>query len=124
MVLLVRIHAQRYLVDAGFGPRGPVKPLPLSECLVSPAIYPGSARLIIENIPPNTDPDQRAWIFQSRGEPDGPWLTNYCFTELEFLPGDFEVMNFNTSKSRTNWFTNKIVCSKFLLDEKGEEVVG
>lgn len=81
-------------------------------------------RLLKENIPPNTDPNQKLWIFQSQEKPSNPWLTNYCFTELEFIPEDFEVMNFKTSRATTSWFTYAVVCSKFLFDEKEEEIIG
>ena len=108
----------------GFGPQGPIRPLPLEEGVESPGIAAGSLRLIKDNIAPNTDPDQKLWVYQSRETPDGPWLTNYCFTELEFLPTDFEVMNFKTSMSKTSWFTYRVVCVKMLLDEKKEEIIG
>jgi arylamine N-acetyltransferase len=98
--------------------------LPLEENTETPGIGPGSFRLIKDNISVNTDPGQRLWIFQSRETPDGPWLTNYCFTELEFLPGDFEVMSFKTSMSKTSWFTNKVVCVKMLLDDDKEKIIG
>jgi arylamine N-acetyltransferase len=81
-------------------------------------------RLIKDNIAPNTDPDQKLWIYQSRETPEGPWLTNYCFTELEFLSTDFEVMSFKTSAARTSWFTYRVVCVKFIQDEKKEELIG
>lgn len=96
----------------------------MHDGVVAGAIAPGSARLIKQNIPPNTDPDQKLWIFETRDKSTGPWLTNYCFTELEFIPEDFENMNFKTSCSRTSWFTYTVVCCKFLLDEKEEEIVG
>lgn len=101
-----------------------MRPLPLEEDVILAAITPASTRLTKTNISPNTDPDQRLWIFQSREAPTGLWLTNYCFTELEFLPEDFEVMNFKTSCARTSWFTYTVVCCKFLLDENEEEIIG
>lgn len=91
---------------------------------MSPGIAPGELRLIKDNIAPNTDPDQRLGIYQSRESPDREWMTNYCFTELEFLPGDFENMSFKTSQARTSFFTYRVVCVKMLLDEKGEEIIG
>ena len=53
-----------------------------------------------------------------------PYLPAYCFSELEFLPRDFETMNFFVSRSPKSWFTFHVVCLRFLLDETSEEMVG
>lgn len=42
----------------------------------------------------------------------------------EFKPADFEVMNYATSTRNTSFFTYKVICVKFLLDEEKENLVG
>ena len=48
------------------------------------------------------------------------WVNTYAFTELEFLPQDYEMMNFWTSKSFKTFFNWKIMVVRYLLDEEGE----
>lgn len=55
---------------------------------------------------------------------DSDWLPMICFSEVEFLLQDFDVMNFCVSQNRTSWFTQVLVCSRMILDEDGREIVG
>lgn len=116
------------MLDVGFGAYGPIAPLPLTPDTRSPHIWPASMRLLYENIVENTDPSQRLWIYQHRysGNQDNQWEPQYCFTELEFLPVDYELMNFYTSQSRHSWFTQTIVVVRFLLEQtkNGPALIG
>lgn len=47
---------------------------------------------------------------------DGAWEPQYCFSTLEFMPQDYEVMNLYTSTSPRLFFTQKLVCTRFLLE--------
>ncbi|KAI9789245.1 MAG: N-terminal acetyltransferase [Peltula sp. TS41687] len=123
MVNIVAINGTRYMVDVGFGAQGPTQPLPLVDGKVSAGIGPASLRVLWTNIPPNTDPGQRLWVYQYRINDDSPWTTAYCFTELEFLPQDYTMMNYWTSTARTSLFTHKVICTKTIVDDE-EEVVG
>ena len=124
MVNIVTLaDGKKYMLDVGFGGNGPVQPMLLdAEHSRTQNIPPAEARLIYDNIPENTDPNQKLWIFQHRNDPQSPWLPMYCFTELEFLPQDYEIMNFQTSQSRNSWFTYRIAVVKMNLEEG--EVVG
>lgn len=122
MVNIVTIDANKYLVDVGFGSNGPTHPMPLVDGKISDGIQPQSLRLLWTNIPENTDPSQRLWVYQYRKNDDSPWIFAYCFTELEFLPQDYEIMNYATSTLRTSFFTYMVVCTKTILE--GEEVIG
>ncbi|KAI9806049.1 MAG: N-terminal acetyltransferase [Piccolia ochrophora] len=122
MVNICTIGGQRYMVDVGFGASGPIAPLPLADGKVSAGIRPQSLRLSWTNIAPNTDPSQRLWLLQSQSDPESSWSNMYCFTETEFTPKDYTVMNHYTSTSKTSWFTQAIVCTATILE--GEEVVG
>lgn len=122
MVNIVNLQSGRYMVDVGFGGNGAVHPLALKPDMVSPGIGPQEYRLRHTNIASNSSPDQKLWLFQHRNSSDDEWNDAYCFTELEFLPVDYEVMNFWTSQSGKTWFTSTIVAVRMVLD--GEDVVG
>jgi len=124
MVNIVTLtDGKKYMLDVGFGGNGPIRPLLLdAENSQAPAIYPAGARLIYQNIPENSDPNQKLWIYQHRKDPQSNWVPMYSFTELEFLPQDYEIMNFWTSQSRKSWFTQKLVAVKMIIE--AGEVVG
>jgi arylamine N-acetyltransferase len=52
------------------------------------------------------------------------WTPSYCFTEMEFLPQDYEMMSWFTSTSPKSFFTRDILCTKMLMDEASEKIVG
>jgi arylamine N-acetyltransferase len=119
MINIVTIpDGQKYMLDVGFGNDGPTRPLPLSHGVVSQGILPQELRLVRENLAQNTDPDQMLWIYQRRYSPKDEWTSVYCFTELEFLPQDYEVMNFWTSQSRRSWFTYGIIVVKMIMENE------
>jgi arylamine N-acetyltransferase len=43
---------------------------------------------------------------------------------MEFLPQDYEMMSWFTSTSPKSFFTRDILCTKMLMDEAGEKIVG
>ncbi|KAL0256452.1 hypothetical protein SLS55_008847 [Diplodia seriata] len=132
MVNLVTIEAhkspEKYLVDVGFGPNGCTQPLRLDRNACDTTalqIAPAEMRLVWKNVDGNTDPHQRLWVYQHRISNEQPWLDMYCFTELEFLPQDYELMNYWTSTSPKVWFTQKIICAKMVIDSpENSELVG
>lgn len=81
-------------------------------------------RLVRENIVEFTDPSQKIWIYQTRYNPESNWVPQICFSDVEFLPQDFDVMNFSVSQSRTSWFTKIFVCMRMILNQEGTEVIG
>lgn len=115
-------EGRKYMLDVGFGGDGPTRPLPLVENVVSPGIGMQDVRLVKENIAPNSDSSQRLWIYQTRYKPEDQWRPVYCFTELEFLPADFVMMNFYTSQCRQCWFTYRIIAVRMIRE--GSEIVG
>ena len=118
MVNIVTIDGQRYMVDVGFGPSGPTHPLPLLDSSDVHQSLPGqSVRLAHTSPPQYHDSSQRVWVCECRSHDVGTWAPSYCFSELEFGPDDFEVMNYMTSTSRTSWFTYSIMCSRMLMEE-------
>lgn len=121
MVNIVTIGEAKYHVDVGFGGDGPVAPMPLERTgTVHKHIQPASVRLQWRNIPGNTDPTQRLWVFEYRRSDALDWEMKYTFTELEFQPRDFEVSNYFISTSRRTWFTRMVAVDKKILGPDGE----
>lgn len=108
----------------GFGSACAIRPLLLKENLVVPYIAPGEMRLIREPISEFTDENQKVWIYQVRHTPDSEWLHTICFSEAEFLPQDFNVLNFYTSQNPGSWFRHSFVCSLLLWDDTKQEIQG
>ena len=42
----------------------------------------------------------------------------YCFSTLEWLPSDFEIINYRTSTDRASWFTHRLVLVRILINEE------
>ena len=125
MVNIVTLtNGERYLIDAGFGNNGPACPLLLEDGHEAQSIPPTSLRLVREKIPATTNPNDQLWTYQQRISPGSDWEPMYSFTETEFLPRDYEMMNFWTSQSRKSLFTYRIMCVKKIIDEKSHELVG
>jgi arylamine N-acetyltransferase len=131
MVNIMTIAGIKYLVDVGFSSFSPVKPVELLHDKA--VIYNGSQQLIVclepEHIPDNThrtNPEQLLWTYKmmSTEEPGESWMPGYCFSEVEFLPDDFEVMNFFVCQSPTSWFRWHVVALVFVCDDSGEDVIG
>lgn len=123
MVNIVTIGENKYHVDVGFGANGPAVPMKLDKSgIIQPHIAPASARLRWRNIPGNTNPDQRLWVYEHRVGPDSDFQMTYCFTELEFLPCDYNIMNYYTSTSPKIFFTQVIVAEKKIVQDG--ELVG
>lgn len=126
MVNIVTIgDDKKYHVDVGFGADGPIVPMELNkDGSAQSHISPASARLQWKNIDSNTDPNQRLWVYEYKKDQDTDFQTWYCFTELEFLPADYSIMNYYTSTSPKTFFTRTIVGEKKILSEDGHTLVG
>ncbi|PYH43500.1 arylamine N-acetyltransferase family protein [Aspergillus saccharolyticus JOP 1030-1] len=124
MVNIVTIGRQRYLVDVGFGSNGPHQPVPLVEGHEFHNVGNQRGRLVHGPIAQHTRAGQSMWQYEfANGEPTR-WISGYCFTEEEFLPEDFTIMNYFMSTHRESWFTFHLVCVRMILDEAGERVIG
>jgi len=113
----VVIEGVKYLVDVGNGSTGSVSPLPLVHDEIFQNIGPQELRLVYGTIPDLTDSSQKFWIYQHRNGPKLPWIPTYCFKETEFLPSDYEVMNYYTSTNRSSLFTFHVICSKLIMED-------
>ncbi|GAM42511.1 hypothetical protein TCE0_044f16557 [Talaromyces pinophilus] len=123
MVNLVTIGDQKYLTDVGFGSNGPHQPVPLTRGLEFHNVGTQSGRLCYGPITQYTNKTEQLWQYEIRNG-DAEWISAYCFTEAEFTPDDFTIINYYMSTSRDSWFTFYVVCVRMLLDEAGENIVG
>ena len=125
MVNIVTLaDGKRYLVDVGFGKNVPTRPLLLDDGHEERSIKPATMRPVQEKIPATTNSCDCLWIYQHRIDDMSDWQTMYCFTETEFLPRDYEMMNFWTSQSRKSFFTYKIRCVRPIMDKETAELTG
>ena len=116
---------EKYYLDVGFGGDGPVVPLPLIPEVITKNLGSQEVRLAYDNIPPQTvNLDQKYWIYQYRNSVSQEWNSTYAFSEFEFFPPDFEVMNCYTSTSlaEINFQTRRVLVVRFLRE--GETVYG
>ena len=117
MVNLVTVSGKKYMVDVGFGGNGATAPLPLEEGTIHERLGQSEMRLVKTKIPEQTDASQKLWIYQIRHTRQSEWEPTYCFAETEFLPQDYEMMNFWTSQNRKSFFTYAILMAKLVMEE-------
>ncbi|KAH6843387.1 arylamine N-acetyltransferase 1 [Chaetomium sp. MPI-CAGE-AT-0009] len=124
MVNIVTIKGQRYLVDVGFGSRGPLHPVLLEHGYEFPGLGQSRGRLDYRRLEEHTDPNQRAWVYSVQENDSRPWITQYHFVETEFTAADFEVMNLRTMTAPQSFFVQNVMCMRTLLDEQNENPIG
>ncbi|KAJ6134480.1 hypothetical protein N7523_000802 [Penicillium sp. IBT 18751x] len=124
MILIVAVAGQKYMVDVGFGRNTPTSPLLLQEGIVAPLMVPSEMSLIKAPLAEFMDQSQKVWVYQARKDPQSAWLPQYSFSEAEFLFEDFIMMNFFTSTSRSILFTQKLACTRVILNGQDLEPVG
>ncbi|KAL2016786.1 hypothetical protein VTK56DRAFT_2999 [Thermocarpiscus australiensis] len=124
MVNIVTIGVKRYMVDVGYGPDGAPVPVPLEHGYEFVGVAPVRGRLQYRRLEEHTDPNQRVWVYSIQENEASPWKDMYAFTEVEFFPEDFEVMNLSTMTSRRSFFVQSVVCVRTILDEEKAKAVG
>lgn len=133
MLNLVRIENVWYVVDVGMGAMGPNIVYPLEDGFEAVAVPPRRIRLQKRSIPENSarneEEAQQLWCYDVCRKPDVPenervWTPSYCFTETEFLPQDYEMMSWYTSTHPRSFFTYSILCTRSVLDDAKENVIG
>jgi arylamine N-acetyltransferase len=67
---------------------------------------------------------QGLWTLEHRISESQDWVPIYHFGMTEFLPQDFETMNFATSNRKTSFFTYKILCLNLIYDEDVDDITG
>ncbi len=120
MVNIVTIGGQRYIVDVGFGAKGPINPVPLTEGLVHPHIAPASVRIIRTVLPQHTDRTRRLWVYQHRDDDNSLWTDVCCFTDVEFFQADFQSITVGTTFRRNSAFSYTIAMARMMLASEME----
>ena len=116
----------RWMVDVGFGGDGATRPTPLIDGHVTCNIGTQDIRLTRDFIPSQTErtSERKLWIYQYRNSPEKPWNSFYAFSDqVEFVPADFNVMNWYTGSAPESFRTFTVLIVKFLrrLKEDGSE---
>lgn len=136
MLNLVKLDDEWYVVDVGMSAMGPNMPYPLQDGFEAVSIAPRKIRLQLRTIPElagdeeHEDDGPLMWCYdicyKPGNGPDGEdkWIPAYCFTETAFLPQDYEIMSWYTSTSPKSFFTHVIMCSRMLMSDDGEKIVG
>ncbi|KAI9680271.1 MAG: N-terminal acetyltransferase [Bathelium mastoideum] len=130
-------EGREWLVDVGFGGRGPWWPVPVDYAEgAQPEVVRGVGEMVCrvrrfgvdvgEGREGVEDPGQKEQmrVFETRVEgKEERWAPLYAFTRhLAFDGRDYELMNWCVATQPDSWFTRKMVCIKFVRE--GEELVG
>ena len=135
MLNLVRLDDEWYVLDVGMGSMGPNLSFPLRDGFETASIVPRrirvQSRYIAESYATksgNSPGPPKLWCFDVCYNPaedaKKEWVPVYRFTETEFLPQDYEVMSWFTSTNPRSFFTRYVTCTKMLMDEDREVIVG
>lgn len=103
---------KKYHVDIAFGGDGPTRPLRLVSGEPVHNLGTQEVQLVYGNMPKQTRPEQKLWIYQYRNGSAKEWNSFYAFPELEFFQNDYEVMNRYTSweaRDRGNFWVVKFI---------------
>ena len=141
MLHIVTINnSDRYLVDVGFGGNTPPIPVPLPHLSSSTSsktavefttIHPAKGKLeyrpLVNNPTTTTTTTttsspyadrQNLWIYshkETEKDGDAEWKEMYAFSELEFFPADFEVMNLQVMTAPQSFFVQTVLCVRTVL---------
>ena len=55
---------------------------------------------------------------------DNKWIPTYCFTETEFLPQDYEMMSWFTSRNGNSFFTRYMTATRMIMNSEREKIIG
>lgn len=147
--VIVLLDGQKYLTDVGFGGRGSLEPILLEEGETGkglPGVVQRLARRPIADWTLTGEEKGKMWIVDVpdekmpveengavtngemtkhehvRAEPG--WRAAYCFMDMEWLPQDFEIINFRMCRDPKSMFVQNLILTKPLLDENAETCVG
>lgn len=124
LLLLTLSDSQQYLLDVGFSNMAPVSPMLLKDNHSIRNSGLTESRLLRPRNPAHGTPDLDLWEYQIRFSHTADWIAAYCFSELQFTPGDFACMSYYTSMCGDSWFTTEVVAAVMVLDEKEDRIVG
>ena len=114
IVNLIRMSKQNYLVDVGYGPNCITSPIPLIPNEIHTNISPAAVRLLYTELEGANEMSPKLWQYQHRRNDESDFINQYCFSDIEFLPNDFDIINSFTSTSPRSIFNQRIICIKMI----------
>lgn len=130
MVNIVTIAEVKYLVDVGFGAGEPTQPVPLKHGYEFKGLLSSKGRLEFKHLDRHSattkeDPAQRLWVYSvKKSSTEKEWEEMYSFTETEFFPDDFALMNYFVSTRPDSWFVQEVVAYRMLMDSGNHRLFG
>ncbi|KAM0426305.1 hypothetical protein ACHAPT_008345 [Fusarium lateritium] len=117
-VNIVTVHGHKFIVDVGFGSNGPISPLGMDGA-EHEVDHLGSAKMRLRHapIPQALNQEAKFWIYEQKLEPVANWTPMYCFTDVEFLPEDIQIMNLKPSTTLTSIFVQRLIATRFVTEE-------
>lgn len=119
MIIVTLGSGEKYHVDVSFSGDGPTCPMPLNEEDAISNLGAQEIRLVRSKIA-QFESDIEWWIYQYCNQLDAPWNSYYCFLEVPFIHGDFEVMNYFACTQ--GYLPSNIVIVAFIRKE--EKIAG
>lgn len=126
-IIVTDVHnnKERYLVDVGCGAENPFCPIPLSTPSPGVTGITNQQMRVVQSemLSPNSDQCPPIWIYStSKSDDEQPeWKEVYAFADAEYLPCDYDVLNYYTMKASP--FLRIIMAQRFFYIEKeGGEV--
>lgn len=121
MVNIVTIAKSKYLVDVGFGAGEPIEPVPLKHGCEFNGLLSCTGRLELKHLGKHSttakeDPGQRLWVYSVKFSTKTEWEEMYSFTETEFFPDDFTMMNYYVSTRPDSWFVQEVIAYRMMMD--------
>ena len=101
----VQVDGEEYVVDVGFGPMGPPRPVSMTPRDVEPV--DGDYRVH----------EARPGEFHVQAVVEGSWYTLYRFDDVAYGQSDAEVGHFYSHRHPEATFVNNLVASRILDDE-------
>ncbi|KAF2720216.1 cysteine proteinase [Polychaeton citri CBS 116435] len=124
-VSIVNISGIKYMIDVGFGAKGPTLPISLADPgKAQDQVAPASMQVVCKSTVQNLDQSQKVWIYQHRISPEAEWMPIYSFVELEFLPEDLQVLNCGPWRSPNSFFTHKVIVCRFTTSSEKPPAAG
>lgn len=116
MAILVLIDGERFLIDVGCGVDSPVTPLLLTSGQMAVGLTDQELKVEFKKLAP-TAMGSPVWIYSMRYGVDAPWQEIYAFADAEFLPSDFDVLNYYTLNASP--FTRLVIVQTVFFAEDG-----
>ena len=122
MVLIVDLgHGRKWMVDAGFGGDCPLFPVALLNDLEDhsePNIGAQRSRCVPYAGQSTSEKANQLWIYQTQENRDATWQSQYCFSELEFFPQDFDLVSYFVDTSPQSYLTRSVVVVGYVMDDE------